>query len=67
MTDAAKGTDDCNIMIAALVGWCETKEDSRHFKTERNEELRVLSKKYPGRSAALLRGWEEATAKRMQS
>ena len=50
-----------------LVGWCETKEDYRHFKTERVEELRVLGKKYPGRRVALLKGWEEATAKRMQS
>ena len=50
-----------------LVGWCETKEDYRHFKTERVVELRVLGKKYPGRRTALLKGWEEATAIRMQS
>lgn len=46
-----------------LVGWCETKEDYRHFKTERVEDLKVLSQKYPGRRAALLRGWEEASAR----
>ena len=47
-----------------LVGWCETKEDYRHFKTERIKELKVLGAKYPGRRAALLKGWEEATTRR---
>jgi predicted DNA-binding transcriptional regulator YafY len=46
-----------------LVGWCETEKDHRHFKTERVQELIVLGNKYPGRRAALLKGWEEATAK----
>ena len=50
-----------------LVAWCEQKEDYRHFKTERVQELKVLAKKYPGRRAALLKGWEEATARRDQS
>ncbi len=50
-----------------LVGWCETKEDYRHFKTERVNELKVLGDKYPGRRAALLKGWDEATARRTQS
>ncbi len=50
-----------------LVAWCERKEDYRHFKTERVQELKVLAKKYPSRRAALLKGWEEATARRNQS
>ncbi len=50
-----------------LVGWCETKEDYRHFKTERIEKLKVLGQKYPGRRAALLKGWDGATARRRQS
>ncbi|SDR35160.1 YafY family protein [Pseudovibrio sp. Tun.PSC04-5.I4] len=45
-----------------LVGWCETKNDYRHFKTERVQELKVLGEKYPGRRATLLKGWDEATA-----
>lgn len=49
-----------------LVAWSEDKGDYRHFKTERVQELKVLGKKYPGRRAALLKGWEEATAKRHQ-
>ena len=50
-----------------LVGWCETKQDYRHFKTERIKELKVLGEKYQGRRAALLKGWEDATAKRPQT
>lgn len=50
-----------------LVGWCETKADYRHFKTQRVQELRVLAEKYPGRRAVLLKGWEAAMAKRHQS
>ena len=50
-----------------LVGWCEMKNGYRHFKTERVQELKVLAEKYPGRRAALLKGWEEATAKPLQS
>jgi predicted DNA-binding transcriptional regulator YafY len=47
-----------------LVAWCETKQDYRHFKTERVQELKVLAEKYPGRRTALLKGWEEDTARR---
>lgn len=50
-----------------LVAWCEDKEDYRHFKTNRVEELKVLGDKYPGRRAALIKGWEEATRTRMQN
>ena len=50
-----------------LVGWCEAKKDYRHFKTERVQELKVLGEKYPGRRAALLKGWEEMTVRRMQN
>ncbi len=50
-----------------LVAWCEKKQDYRHFKTERVQELMVLGKKYPGRRAALLKGWEEATSNGDQS
>ena len=50
-----------------LVAWCETKEDYRHFKTERVQELKVLANKYPGRRAALLKGWEAETARSDQS
>lgn len=48
-----------------LVAWCETREDFRHFKTDRVKELKVLGEKYPGRRAALIKGWEEMTRERM--
>ncbi|MGI9401182.1 MAG: helix-turn-helix transcriptional regulator [Rhizobiaceae bacterium] len=50
-----------------LVAWCETRKDYRHFKTDRVLELRVLGEKYPGRRAALIRGWEEATERGVRS
>jgi predicted DNA-binding transcriptional regulator YafY len=50
-----------------LVGWCEMKQDHRHFKTERIKELKVLGEKYPGRRTALLKGWENTMSKRSQS
>ena len=50
-----------------LIGWCEAKNEYRHFKTDRVEELKVLGQKYPGRRAALIKGWNDATAKRMES
>lgn len=50
-----------------LVAWCETRMDYRHFKTDRVQELKVLGEKYPERRAILIKGWEDATAKRMQS
>lgn len=50
-----------------LVAWCETRNDYRHFKTDRVQELKVIGEKYPERRAVLIKGWEEATAKRRQS
>ena len=50
-----------------LVAWCETRKDYRHFKTDRIQELKVIGERYPGRRAVLIKEWEEATAKRIQS
>ncbi len=50
-----------------LVAWCETREDYRHFKTDRVQELKVLGKRYSERRDVLIKGWEKATEKRMQS
>lgn len=50
-----------------LVAWCETREDFRHFKTDRVKELKVIGEKYSGRREALIRGWEEATVKGLRS
>ncbi|MEP4294509.1 MAG: YafY family protein [Rhizobiaceae bacterium] len=45
-----------------LVGWCETRKDYRHFRTDRVQELNVLGEKYPERRAILIKGWQAATA-----
>ncbi|OUS07108.1 transcriptional regulator [Rhodobacterales bacterium 52_120_T64] len=53
--------------IKYIVAWCETKQDYRHFKTERVLELEVLKEKYSGRRAVLIKGWEETMAKRTRT
>lgn len=47
-----------------IVAWCETRQDYRHFRTDRVQELKVLDGKYPARRAVLINGWEDATANR---
>ena len=49
-----------------IVGWCETREGFRHFKTDRVLGMEELNDKYPGRRAALIKGWEEATSNSVQ-
>lgn len=46
-----------------LVGWCETRNGYRHFKTDRIRDLKALSEKYPERRATLVKGWEASTAR----
>ncbi|WP_108819237.1 helix-turn-helix transcriptional regulator [Pseudovibrio sp. Alg231-02] len=45
-----------------IVAWCETREDYRHFRTDRVHSMEVQPDKYPGRRKALIKGWEEAMA-----
>lgn len=47
-----------------IVAWCETRNDYRHFRTDRVADLTVLPDKYPARRATLLKGWEDANANR---
>ncbi|MCV0428480.1 MAG: YafY family transcriptional regulator [Roseibium sp.] len=53
--------------VRYIVAWCEARQDYRHFRTDRVLTLEVLEEKYPGRRALLIKGWEEATAKRAQA
>ena len=53
--------------VRYIAAWCETRQDYRHFKTDRVLTLDVLEEKYPARRAVLIKGWEVATAKRRQS
>ena len=43
-----------------LVGWCELRQDFRHFRTDRIVGAEVLEARYPRRRQALLRQWREA-------
>ena len=43
-----------------LIGWCELRQDFRHFRTDRIFEAEVLDARYPKRRQALLRQWREA-------
>ncbi|MGI9370366.1 MAG: WYL domain-containing protein [Ruegeria sp.] len=52
--------------VRYIAAWCETRQDYRHFRTDRVKELNVLEDKYPERRAMLIRGWEAATANRQQ-
>ena len=41
-----------------LVGWCETREDFRTFRTDRVVEATFLDDRYPGRPAQLRARWQ---------
>jgi predicted DNA-binding transcriptional regulator YafY len=43
-----------------LVAWCETRQDFRHFRVDRIEELDVTEDRYPRRRQALLKEWRES-------
>ena len=40
-----------------LVGWCETRDDFRTFRTDRVAEVEVLDDRYPARAAVLRARW----------
>lgn len=55
--------DDVRIIVA----WCETRDDYRHFRTDRIQSLERLLDKYPARRTALIKVWEELKAKEIRS
>ena len=55
--------DDVRIVVA----WCETRNDYRHFRTDRIHFLERLHDKYPARRALLIKVWEELRAKENSS
>jgi predicted DNA-binding transcriptional regulator YafY len=48
--------------VRIVVAWCETRQDFRHFRTDRIVWLAKLADKYPERRATLLRRWKESLA-----
>jgi predicted DNA-binding transcriptional regulator YafY len=45
--------------VSVLVAWCETRNDFRHFRTDRIRTLRLLDARYPRRRLDLLREWRQ--------
>jgi predicted DNA-binding transcriptional regulator YafY len=43
--------------VQVAVAWCETRQDFRHFRTDRIGEMAMLDKRYPKRRRALLAEW----------
>jgi len=42
-----------------LAGWCELRQEFRHFRTDRISALRVKPERYPRRRQVLLKEWRE--------
>ena len=45
--------------VRVVVGWCELRQDFRHFRLDRIATLDVIDERYPRRRHALLRAWRE--------
>lgn len=43
--------------VRILIGWCELREDFRHFRVDRIISLDVLDERYPQRRQVLLKQW----------
>ena len=43
--------------VRVLIAWCETREDFRHFRADRIDNLRQTGERYPRRKAVLLQEW----------
>ena len=50
--------------VRIVVAWCETRDDFRHFRTDRVQSLEGLSVKYPERRPSLIKRWEELRAQK---
>lgn len=49
-----------------VAGWCELRQDYRHFRIDRIESVERLTERYPKRRAVMLRDWRAIyTAKRL--
>jgi predicted DNA-binding transcriptional regulator YafY len=43
--------------IRVVAAWCETREDFRHFRTDRISKVQLIDKRYPRRRQVLLKDW----------
>ncbi|WP_404400136.1 helix-turn-helix transcriptional regulator [Pelagibacterium halotolerans] len=44
--------------VRIIVSWCETRQDYRHFRTDRVQALEGMPDRYPGRRAVLIKRWK---------
>ncbi len=49
--------------VRVVVSWCETRQDFRHFRTDRIRSLSVEAERYPERQASLLKQWTAVQAR----
>ena len=47
-------------IVRVLIGWCELRQDFRHFRTDRISAVVVQTARIPRRRAVLLREWRAA-------
>ncbi|WP_163540283.1 WYL domain-containing protein, partial [Klebsiella pneumoniae] len=45
--------------VRIVLGWCELRQDFRHFRTDRIADLTVSDSRYPRRRQALLKAWRD--------
>jgi predicted DNA-binding transcriptional regulator YafY len=45
--------------VRVVVGWCELRQDYRHFRTDRISSLALSDRRYPRRRQVLLKEWRE--------
>ena len=50
--------------VRMLVGWCELRQDFRHFRTDRIDAVTVLDDRIPERPAALRVKWRKTLTHR---
>lgn len=50
-----------------LAGWCELRQEFRHFRTDRISALTIKSERYPRRRNVLLKEWREADIHQRES
>jgi predicted DNA-binding transcriptional regulator YafY len=42
-----------------LVGWCETRKDYRHFRSDRLSDVQLLDERYPRPRTQMFREWQQ--------
>ena len=46
--------------VQVVLGWCELRQDFRHFRTDRIQSLTILEGRYPRTRQSLLKDWRKA-------